>query len=464
MPLIVRANRELQRRDGERPSERSTRHLEIALPAGATYGAGDHLGVLPRNGVELIRRVLRHFKLDAGIYVTITPASRTCSTHLPVDEPVPLIGVLASCVELQDVATRSELEAMAAPHRATRSSATGCWRWPGTTPRAARATASGSSARASRSSTCSRRSRPAQLPFDAFLEMLPPLRPALLLDLLVAAGRPRTSAASPSACVEAPARCGHGHFHGRLLQLPGPQPADSTVFAFVRKPTIPFRPPANPHVPMIMVGPGTGLAPFRGFLQERAALKEQGVPVGESLLFFGCRDPRPGLPLRGGAASVRGSWASRAAPGLLARAGHSRRPTSSTRSREHGDEVWRLLQQEAVIFVCGDATRMAPDVRRAFADMFQPAHRHIGRPTPRPGSPACARRTATWRTSGARTDQAALLRRRSRMDASGREDDGVGRGRDLACDLLLRQRILLDLGFHSTRSVRMAKTERAGSG
>jgi cytochrome P450/NADPH-cytochrome P450 reductase len=106
--MTVRVNRERQHRDGERPSARSTRHLEIALPAGVTYKTGDHLGVVPRNGLDQLRRVLLRFKLDAGLYLTITPHTNA-STYLPVNEPVPLLGVLANRVELQDVAALRRL-------------------------------------------------------------------------------------------------------------------------------------------------------------------------------------------------------------------------------------------------------------------------------------------------------------------------------------------------------------------
>ena len=101
----------------ERPSDkgewaRSIRHIEVALPPGTTYRAGDHLGVLPRNGVDVIRRVMRRFALDAGMYLTIIPKSGK-HTHLPIDEPAPLLGVLGSCVELQDVASREDIEVLA---------------------------------------------------------------------------------------------------------------------------------------------------------------------------------------------------------------------------------------------------------------------------------------------------------------------------------------------------------------
>jgi FAD binding domain len=90
----------------------STRHIEIVLPSGVSYSAGDHLGIVPRNGLETIKRVLMRFKLDPSLYATIVP-SANADTHLPVNEPVPLLGILANRIELREVATREQIATLA---------------------------------------------------------------------------------------------------------------------------------------------------------------------------------------------------------------------------------------------------------------------------------------------------------------------------------------------------------------
>jgi cytochrome P450/NADPH-cytochrome P450 reductase len=144
--------------------------------------------------------------------------------------------------------------------------------------------------------------------------------------------------------------------------------AADVVYAFVKDTKSRFRLPENPRTPMIMIGPGTGLAPFRGFLQERAALKAQGKEVGESLLFFGCRHPEQDFiyedELR--AFAEQGITDLSVAFSRL----DGKKTYVQDKIKENQDKVWQLIQKGANIYICGDASKMAPDVRKAFAEIY----------------------------------------------------------------------------------------------
>lgn len=121
---------------------------------------------------------------------------------------------------------------------------------------------------------------------------------------------------------------------------------------------------------MIMVGCGTGVAPFRGFLQERADLKAAGVPVGESLLFFGFRHPERITCTGTSWRASRSSGSSRSRPSPRGSPGQPKTYVQD-RIRRQQAEVWRLIEDGAVIFVCGNASTMAPAVRRALMQVCQ---------------------------------------------------------------------------------------------
>jgi cytochrome P450/NADPH-cytochrome P450 reductase len=364
--MTVRANRELQRRDCERPSERSTRHLEIALPAGLSYSAGDHLGVMPRNGLDQIRRVLLRFKLDPSLYVTITPHDNS-DTHLPVKEPVPLLGVLANRIELKDIATRAQLANLAA-HASDDGERRRLNALAGYDEVA--------HARYREEVFAPRKSVLDVLdecpscapPFEAFLDLMPPLRPRYYSISSSALASADTCSITVGV-LDAPALSGRGAFRGVCSNYLAAQPANATLYGFIRKPTIPFHPPENPHAPMIMIGPGTGIAPFRGFLEERAAFKKKGVPIGPSLLFFGCRDPLQDFLYEDELRAFETAGVTRLVCAFSREPGKPKTYVQQAIA-DHAEEVWRLLQEEGIVFVCGEASRMAPEVRQAFIDLF----------------------------------------------------------------------------------------------
>ncbi|MEP7355763.1 MAG: cytochrome P450, partial [Anaerolineales bacterium] len=110
--MTVVENRELQQPDGAGPLERSTRHLEIALPEGVTYQAGDYLGVLPRNSAEQVRRAAARFGLSPEARIRLRRPGGE-KTPLPLDQPVQVGELLASYFDLQEAATRAQIAVLA---------------------------------------------------------------------------------------------------------------------------------------------------------------------------------------------------------------------------------------------------------------------------------------------------------------------------------------------------------------
>jgi sulfite reductase (NADPH) flavoprotein alpha-component len=125
-----------------------------------------------------------------------------------------------------------------------------------------------------------------------------------------------------------------------------------------------FALPQDPTVPIIMIGPGTGIAPFRAFLLDR---KSAGAP-GKNWLFFGHQrsdcdffygDELKALKTSGLLTRLSLAWSRDGAQKFYVQ----------DRMREVGRELWNWLAEGAHVYVCGDAKRMAKDVERALVDI-----------------------------------------------------------------------------------------------
>ncbi len=363
--LRVMVNNELQTTTGATPSDRSTRHIELALPEGVGYRAGDHLSVVPRNSPAQVERSMKRFSLSRDAHVRLKAATGR-KAFLPVDEVIAVERLLGDYVELQDVATRKQIGTMAEHTRCP------------VTQNALGASIGGDEAASAhyKSEVLMPRKSvldlleefPAcELPLAVYLEMLSPLSPRYYSI----SSSPKVDASRCSVTVgvvSAPARSGRGTFEGVCSNfLARAEPGD-TVHGFVRATTADgFGLPDDASKPVIMIGPGTGLAPFRGFLQERAAQKAKGTVIGDAMLFFGCRHPEQDFIY----ADELKAWAEDGLVDLhtaFSRAG-GRKAYVQDLIREQAGSVWKLIEAGATVYVCGDGSRMEPDVRRTLSDI-----------------------------------------------------------------------------------------------
>lgn len=359
----VVANRELV--DLAKPGARSKRHVEIALPEGMSYRTGDYLAVLPLNPSSLVQRALAHFNLDYDSHVQLSMEQG--DTFLPTGAPVAVGELLSSYVELAVPATRTQLEGLAdvATDPAQRGELEAL---------AENRERHGAEILDKRVSVLDLLEMypSSQLSFTSFLQLLTQLTPRRYSISSSPLWSPDHATLTFSV-IQAPAWSGRGVFEGASSTFLALARPGSRVAVTVRASNAAFHPPSSLDVPLIMVCAGTGLAPFRGFVQDRALRAEaEDTTPAPALLFFGCRAPDTDFLYRAELAS----WADQA--NLDLRPAFSAAPEDGLKYVQ--DRLWadradvvELVRQGATVYVCGDGKHMAPQVRETCALIYQEA-------------------------------------------------------------------------------------------
>ncbi|KAH8731262.1 cytochrome P450 [Phaeosphaeriaceae sp. PMI808] len=333
---------EIQTLSGSGVTEK--RHIEISLPSDMSYSAGDYLAILPLNPQENIRRAMKQFGLSWDSMLTITSAG---PTTLPVGTPISATDVLGAYVELAQPTSKRNILALldATRDEATKKELTRL-----------SDVAFTEEITAKRVSVLDLLERfpSVQLPLGVFLKMQPPMRVRQYSISSSPLWNPR-SVTLTYAVVDQPALSGQGRHVGVASNyLCNLAPGDK-LHVSVRSSHVAFHLPKDPkNVPIIMIAAGTGIAPFRGFIQERAAQIAAGRVLAPALLFFGCHAPDSDLLY----SDLLKRWEQLCAVSL--RTAFSRKPDDSEgckyvqdRLYHNRSEIVELFDAGAKLFVCG---------------------------------------------------------------------------------------------------------------
>lgn len=323
----IKVNRLLSRAG----SGKEIRHFELDLAgSGLTYEAGDALAVIPRNDPELVDALIARLGVgpDTAVAGYDAPLAELFAANLEIAAPsrelVAAIAERSGDEELGHVLRHGDREAMAA------------WLW-------------------GKDSLDLLNLNPAvQLGVEEFVSFCRPL-----------AARSYSISSSPLAhpdevhlTIASVRHYGGGRQHkGVCSTFLADRVAEGMAAPVYATPNKAFRVPANPDAPMIMVGPGTGIAPFRAFLEER---RETGAK-GRNWLFFGDQHREQDFIYEDELLAMSQS-------GTLTRLDlafsrdQAEKIYVQTRMRENGKELFAWLEEGGHFYVCGDASRMARDV------------------------------------------------------------------------------------------------------
>ena len=331
-------------------SQKETVHLEIDLgDSGLVYKSGDSLGVYPRNTDKLVEAVLKAYKFAGDELVTLPKTEVAIPLRDALTTQLALGAVTKKFAQFvcDNLACEKQKSALAEILANPDAVAQKAW------------------IDARHVADFGEEFDSVKVSAQAFVEQLRKLLPRLYsissspnfvgkdkVHLTVAVVRYETNGrARDGVC---------STFLGEYAPVGSP-----ALPVFVANSH--FGPPADLDAPMIMVGPGTGIAPFRSFVQDRAAKGAKG----KNWLFFGDQRVKTDF-------LYQAEWEKALADGLLTRldCAWSRdqdyKIYVQDKIREAGAEIWKWLNDEGgYFFVCGDAKRMAKDVESALLDIFQ---------------------------------------------------------------------------------------------
>jgi len=319
-------------------SEKDVRHIELLVPEGRfPYQAGDALGVWLNNPAELIDATLAATGLDAAETVTVDGASRSLREWLTRHREITRVA-RALIERLAALSGDAGLAALLKPDAAASLRAQfKVWQVPDLLRR-----------------------YPVQWTGERLVRALHPLSPRLYS--IASAPEEVGDEIHLTIAVVDEVHDGLRHLGAVSSQMQAFEPG-VRFLAFV-EPNTRFRLPTDTSTDVIMIGPGTGVAPFRGFLQARAA----SGAAGRNWLFFGGRHLDSDL-------LYQTEWLSALKKHALTHldVAFSRDTAQKVyvqqRLRERGAQIFQWLEAGAHLYVCGDAERMAPDVHTALIDI-----------------------------------------------------------------------------------------------